>query len=78
MQVDRSDHFLFSSIFIKKISKPEFFSLKKPKPIQTGLTRFFRFGSVLAWFFQFGSVLARFFSGFYWFGFDLVFSVSGL
>jgi hypothetical protein len=23
------------------------------KPVRTGLTRFFRFGSVLAWFFQF-------------------------
>jgi len=94
MQVDKGDYFLFGSIFIKKISKPEFFSFKKTETDSNwfdsifsvwldffGLARFFRFGSVfsgLAWFFQFGSVLARFFSGFYRFGFDLVFSVSGL
>ena len=61
----RSDHFRFSSIFIKKDNQTEIFFLKKktetePKPGQTDR---FRFGSVflgqkpvqtgLAWFFRF-------------------------
>jgi hypothetical protein len=61
----------FGSVFIKKSNQTEFFFLKKPKPVQTdrfwfgflekkpvqtGLARFFQFGSVLA---RFDSVLAR-------------------
>jgi len=57
----------FGSVFIKKSNQIEFF-LKKPKPVQTGLARFFPvwlgfFG--LARFFQFGSVLFRFGSVFF-------------
>jgi hypothetical protein len=52
------DDFRFGSIFIKKSNKTEFF-LKKPKPVQTGLARFFWFDSVFPGFFGFGSV--RFF-----------------
>ena len=60
---DKGDHFRFGSVFIKKDNKTEI--LKKtrpvsvrfiflgPKPVQTGLARFFRFGSVFC---QFGSV----------------------
>jgi hypothetical protein len=60
MQVGWGDYFLFGSIFIKKISKPEFFLKKKPKLIQTGLTRFwlgfFQFGLVFSVWLGFGSV----------------------
>jgi len=59
------------------------FGFLEKKPVQTGLARFFRFGSVfsgLARFFRFGSVLARFgsvfFRFFFWFG--SVFPVPGL
>jgi hypothetical protein len=66
----------------KEVTKPIFF-LKKPKPVQTDR---FRFGFLeqkpvqtgLARFFRFGSVWAWFFSGFFQFGFGLVFPVSGL
>ena len=61
MQVGWGDYFLFGSIFIKKISKPEFFFKKKPKLIQTGLTRFW------LGFFQFGLVFSV------WLGFFLAF-----
>jgi len=68
----RGDYFLFGLIFIKKIIKPKFFLKKKnrnrfkpigfgflgQKPVQTGLTLFFRFGSV---FFGLGSVRFDFF-----------------
>jgi len=82
----RDDFFLFNLIFIKKI-KLNFFKKKTKtglnrlvsvsvwffgqKPVQIGLTRFFQFDSVF-------SSLTRFFSGFFLFGFDSVFSVSGL
>ena len=59
---DKGDHFRFGSVFIKKDNKTEI--LKKtrpvsvrfdsvflgPKPVQTGLARFFRF--------EFGSVFS--------------------
>jgi len=47
------------------------FGFLEKKPVQTGLARFFRFGSVLA---QFGSVFFRFFS--VWFG-SVRFGFSG-
>jgi hypothetical protein len=49
----QTDQFQFGSIFLGQ------------KPVQTGLARFFRFGSVfsvLARFFRFGSVFFRFFA----------------
>jgi hypothetical protein len=72
MQVDRGDHFLFGSIFIKKISKPEFFSLKKTETDSNWFDSIFSvwldfFG--LAWFFQFGSVFFWFLSVWVRFGF---------
>jgi hypothetical protein len=50
------------------------FGFLEKKPVQTGLARFFRFGSVfsgLAWFFRFGSVFFPVFFG-------SVFPVPGL
>jgi len=81
----RDDHFLFGLIFIKKITKPNFF-LKKLKPVQTGR---FRFSSVVlgqkpvqtgfTWFwpgfFRFDLV---FFWFFFWFGFDSIFLILDL
>jgi hypothetical protein len=66
MQVGRGDHFLFGSIFIKKISKPEFFSLKKTETDSNWFDSIFS-----VWLDFFG--LARFWLGFFQFG--LVFSV---
>jgi hypothetical protein len=66
------DHFLFGSVFIKKIVIKLIFFKKKPKPVQTdwfrfgflgqkpvqtGSALFFWFGSV---FFRFGSLFVRF------------------
>jgi hypothetical protein len=79
----RDDYFRFGLVFIKKITKPNFF-LKKPKPVQTdrfrfGSVRFFRtktgsnrFFPVLAPFFL---GLAPFFSGLARFGFGSVFLI---
>jgi hypothetical protein len=81
----RDDHFLFGLIFIKKITKPNFF-FKKLKPVQTGR---FRFSSVVlgqkpvqtgfTWFwpgfFRFDLV---FFWFFFWFGFDSIFLILDL
>jgi hypothetical protein len=56
------------------------FGFLEKKPVQTGLARFFRFGSVfsgLARFFRFASVF-RFDSVFFWFFFRFGFSGSGL
>jgi len=65
-----------TKIFFKKKNRTETgsnrpvsvrFGFLEKKPVQTGLARFFRFGSVLA---RFGSVLARFDSVFpVWLGF---------
>jgi hypothetical protein len=67
--LNRGNYFRFGSVFIKKITKSNFF-FKKPKPgqtyrfrfgflgqklVQTGLAQFFRFS-------RFFPVLARFFS----------------
>jgi hypothetical protein len=69
MVKSRGDHFRFGSVFIKKSNQTEIFFLKKkPKPVQTGLARFFRFGLVfLVW--------LGFFSGFVLFRFGSVFLV---
>ena len=66
----RSDHFLFSLVFIyKKSNQTEF--LKKLKPIGFDSVRFFRTKPDLAWFFP---VLLNFFPIFsIWIGFSLVF-----
>jgi len=75
---DKGDHFRFGSVFIKKDNKTEI--LKKtrpvsvrfiflgPKPVQTGLARFFPvwLGFLPVWL------------GFFRFGFGSVFSVLGL
>ena len=45
-------------VFIKKVTRPKFKKKNKPKPVQTGLARFF--------------YLARFFSSFFRFGFGSV------
>ena len=84
MQVGWGDYFLLGSIFIKKISKPEFFSFKKTETDSNWFDSIFSvwldfFGLARFWLGFFS--LARFWLGFfrfYWFGFDLVFSVSGL
>jgi hypothetical protein len=75
MVVGRGDHFLFGSVFIKKITKPNFFLKKtetEPNPVQTDQFRFSFLGQKpvqtgLAQFFRFFSV---------WF--DSAFSVLGL
>jgi len=71
---NRGDHFRFGSVFIKKITKPNFFFKKtetEPKSVQTNR---FRFGFLGLKPVQTG--LARFWLGF--FGLGSVFSVSGL
>jgi len=70
MAYARGDHFRFDSVFIKKkYARGDYLSLNRPvsvqffrtKPVQTGLARFFQFGSILARFFPdffgLGSVL---------------------
>jgi len=68
----RGDHFRFDSVFIKKkYARGDYLSLNRPvsvqffrtKPVQTGLARFFQFGSILARFFPdfFGLGSVRFF-----------------
>ena len=52
----RGDHFRFGLVFIKKITKLKFFYLKIPKPVQTGLARFFSLARFFLVFFGFGSV----------------------
>jgi len=72
MVVGRGDHFRFGSVFIKKITKPNFFFKKtetEPNPVQTDQFRFSFLGQKpvqtgLAQFFQvfFGLVRLGFFS----------------
>ena len=52
----RGDHFRFGLVFIKKITKLKFFYLKIPKPVQTGLARFFSLARFFLVFFGFGSI----------------------
>jgi len=74
----KGDHFRFDSVFIKKITKPNFF-LKKPKSNQNQL-KFFRTKPVqtgLAWFFRFDLVFYRFSLVFFglssvWLGFSVL------
>jgi hypothetical protein len=72
--ISRADYFRFGLVFIKKnLIKPNF-----KKKTETGSNRpvSVRFGFLGQKPVQTG--LARVFSGFFRFGFDLVFSVSGL
>ena len=63
MVKSRGDHFRFGSVrfLSKKVTKPNFFFLKKkPKPVQTGLARFFFwFCFVSVWFGFFGFLLIK-------------------
>jgi len=82
--VIRGDYFLFGLIFIKKIIKPNLKKKQKPiqtdrfwfgfleqKPVQTGLVRFFLFGSIFSvWFGFFRFVLVLFL--FFLFGFGSI------